>query len=329
MPLENPVPLRSLFELAVAHQAIRLYRGEEGQVLVTEGKEDPNLLFVLRGEVDALLGERRLHTFEAGAMLGADRVFTNEREARLTLRCAASTLMLEVHADAYAKLVEEHNPTAWALERAALNTQVRLVRELDAQIAKMVTGSARELPSDNTSLLSRLFPRGLSRPNDEALAGQLHANPLFAGVKFAHLERLAEHLRAETLPDGGRLSTEGEAPSRAYLLLEGRATTLLEGTSGRFATIGKLDAPGFVGMVSAIDGLPHSATVVADGVVEAVWIDHATCRALISGEEPYASALRRAMLRALTALTGQARHTYLQVEEDLRAAVRNNLAQDS
>lgn len=75
------------------------------------------------------------------------------------------------------------------------------------------------------------------------------------------LAALAATLPLETLAPGTHLTTEGTSSGQLYILEKGRLTVQRDGVA-----LASIDEPGaIIGEMAALLGIPHSATVIADG----------------------------------------------------------------
>ena len=69
-------------------------------------------------------------------------------------------------------------------------------------------------------------------------------------------------------PDGAAVFLEGDPPGTVYAVVEGNVRISATGPDGDDLVLNRCGAGQLLGEVSAIDGLPRSASAVADGPVE-------------------------------------------------------------
>lgn len=98
----------------------------------------------------------------------------------------------------------------------------------------------------------------MSSPSD-----QLSRIPLFAGCSDRDLEHLARAADRVRLPEGTRLTRQGDIGREAFVILSGSADVDRDGE--RVAEIGPGDV---VGELALLDGGPRSATVTATSDIE-------------------------------------------------------------
>ncbi|WP_209808172.1 TIR domain-containing protein [Cupriavidus sp. AcVe19-6a] len=106
----------------------------------------------------------------------------------------------------------------------------------------------------------------------ERFHGEARRNNLIAALELQGIcggiqelpERLAEACELIEFPDGEKLVTQGDQTSDIFLLLAG-STKIIVGKK----EVDRVDAGRHVGEMAAIEALPRSATVIADGTVVA------------------------------------------------------------
>ena len=107
------------------------------------------------------------------------------------------------------------------------------------------------------------------------------AAALFAELPRYVFRRAQEGLHRRSYPAGALVISEGDPGDSMFLLVKGSVRVLVIGGHGRALEIRRLDAPDFFGEVSALSGLPRSATVVAVTDCELVEIDRAALERLL------------------------------------------------
>src|SRR2546428_9253279 len=104
--------------------------------------------------------------------------------------------------------------------------------------------------------------------------------PLFAGSSKADLEFLASRIDEVQLKPGQTVIREGQPTESFFILKSGSVRVTRSGKP--VASLG----PGeFFGEIGMLDRGPASATVVADGPVEAMVLSHAQFRDAIRGNQ--------------------------------------------
>jgi CRP-like cAMP-binding protein len=84
--------------------------------------------------------------------------------------------------------------------------------------------------------------------------------PLFSSLAPRYLRRLADLTEEQRFMEGSRVVREGDIGDTFYVILEGQANVL--SASGR--VVNRLRPGDFFGEISLLDGVPRTATVVAD-----------------------------------------------------------------
>lgn len=111
-------------------------------------------------------------------------------------------------------------------------------------------------------------------PNRQNLIRALEAQGICQGTPELP-ERLADACELIEYQDGDKLIEQGDQSSDIYLLLTG-ATKIIVGKKD----VDRVDAGRHVGEMAAIEALPRSATVVADGIVVAAKLSESKFMAL-------------------------------------------------
>ena len=124
-----------------------------------------------------------------------------------------------------------------------------------------------------------------------AVIDHMRKVPLFRGMSTSALETVADRATETTFEDGETLTREGEAGNTFFIVTDGRLQVSRHGTLVR-----ELGPGDFLGEISLVDGGPRTATVTADGHVEALVIRRADFLEMIEWD----SAVRLGILTALT-----------------------------
>ncbi|MFP5343805.1 MAG: cyclic nucleotide-binding domain-containing protein [Candidatus Limnocylindria bacterium] len=96
----------------------------------------------------------------------------------------------------------------------------------------------------------------------------LRATPLFQGMTDRSIEAVERLARPLSFAAGEALVRQGDPGDTFLIVVAGSATVTVDG-----ATVRTLGPGDFLGEISLLDGGPRTATVVADGPVEALAID--------------------------------------------------------
>ncbi|MDQ6686222.1 MAG: MFS transporter [Actinomycetota bacterium] len=96
------------------------------------------------------------------------------------------------------------------------------------------------------------------RPNIELLEGL----DLFTGAAQPTIEQLASSAERQLVPAGRTIIRQGDAADALWILVRGRLHVVMD-ADGRGQPLGQVEAPGYVGEIGLLHGVPRSATVVA------------------------------------------------------------------
>jgi len=99
---------------------------------------------------------------------------------------------------------------------------------------------------------------------------------LFSGCSIKELRRLGSATERVTIPDKTVIMTEGRSGHELFIILEGKATATI---NGRF--VADLETGSFFGELALVSDGPRSATVVADGPIEALLLTRSHFTSLI------------------------------------------------
>ena len=128
---------------------------------------------------------------------------------------------------------------------------------LQKQTEPMNAGSNTEPPTDQTGDVSKYLKILLSVD-------------ILKALPYAKLLWLLESSERRVFNPGSSIIQYGDISDGLYILMEGNArTTLQSGEGSPAAVVGMLQPGSYFGIISMIDGEPHSATVEA--------IDNCTC----------------------------------------------------
>jgi CRP-like cAMP-binding protein len=133
---------------------------------------------------------------------------------------------------------------------------------------------------------------GVSDPKVDRLARV----PLFAGLPKRDLEFLASRIDELQLKPGQTVIKEGQATESFFIIKTGNVEVTRAGKP-----MARLGPGEFFGEIGMLDRGPASATVVTDGVVEAMVLSHAQFRDAIKGNDSLAMQVIAAMAERLRA----------------------------
>ena len=124
-----------------------------------------------------------------------------------------------------------------------------------------------------------------------AVIDHMRKVPLFRGMSTSALETVADRATETTFADGETVTREGQPGDTFYIVTDGRLRVSKQG-----APVRDLGPGDFLGEISLVDGGPRTATVTADGPVQALVIRRADFLEMME----FDSAVRLGILTALT-----------------------------
>ncbi len=130
----------------------------------------------------------------------------------------------------------------------------------------------------------KLLDRSSARPTASDWAGVLAGLPLFARISKRRLRKIASLAQIQEFSPGAIVVEVGQPSNAFYLILGGRAKVV--GKSRR--TLGTGD---YFGEMGLIDGEPRSATIVADGELQAMKLPRRPFLKLLNQEPQIATAM--------------------------------------
>jgi len=130
-----------------------------------------------------------------------------------------------------------------------------------------------------------------------AVIDHMRKVPLFRGMSTSALETVADRASEISFQDGETVTREGEPGNTFYIVTDGRLHVSKNGTVVR-----DLGPGDFLGEIALVDGGPRTATVTADGPVEALVIRRADFLEMVEWD-------KGVRLGILTALTERIRKT--------------------
>jgi CRP-like cAMP-binding protein/predicted MFS family arabinose efflux permease len=131
------------------------------------------------------------------------------------------------------------------------------------------------------------------RPKVELLA----ALDLLAGADRNTLERLAEAAEEVVLPAGSTVIRQGDDPDALWVLVRGELSALATAEGGRLVELPPVTAPGYVGEVGLLHGIPRTATVRTQQESTLLRIDRQDFLSALQDSRPSASLVSVAGVR--------------------------------
>jgi CRP/FNR family transcriptional regulator, cyclic AMP receptor protein len=122
----------------------------------------------------------------------------------------------------------------------------------------------------------------------------LRAVPLFDGCSKRQVRRLAREADVVGFEPGRRIVEEGQTGEALFVVLEGSARVVRDGRE-----VGALIPGDFFGELSALDGGPRTASVVAETPMETLRLFRHTLRKIVEDEPGLALGLLEGLARRL------------------------------
>ena len=120
----------------------------------------------------------------------------------------------------------------------------------------------------------------------------LAALPLFDGFSRRHLRHLADEADTVAFDVGRSIVEEGQAGEAMYVILGGSARVVRAGRK-----VGALMPGDFFGELSALDGGPRTASVVADTPIQVLRLFRHTLQRMIEAEPAIVMGLLEGLAR--------------------------------
>ena len=108
------------------------------------------------------------------------------------------------------------------------------------------------------------------------MADPIASVPMFAGFSKKDLGRLKAQMKEDWFNAGDNIVEADDEGGRFYVLTEGRAKVVVDGSTVR--TLGPGD---YFGEMSLIDNSPRAATVTAETDVKTLWLGRVTFMSLL------------------------------------------------
>jgi CRP-like cAMP-binding protein len=120
----------------------------------------------------------------------------------------------------------------------------------------------------------------------------LAAVPLFSLTAKKHLRQIAQQFKLRNVPEGERLTEQGEYGREFYVVVSGNARCEVDGREIR-----KFGPGSFFGELALLAGGPRSATIIAETPMELLVLDRGDFTILVR-VEPYVAVKLLASLAA-------------------------------
>ena len=132
--------------------------------------------------------------------------------------------------------------------------------------------------------------------DNKQIVSLLKNTPIFANTSEKSLESLIKSAIIKTVVQGDKLVSEGQGGAGFYLILNGKAHVVKEGT-----TLAELSAGNFFGELSVIDGQPRTADVVAATEAKCLIISQWAMKSVIANHPEVALSMLTELVRRLRA----------------------------
>jgi CRP/FNR family transcriptional regulator, cyclic AMP receptor protein len=115
-----------------------------------------------------------------------------------------------------------------------------------------------------TTLLTPMNTMTSSKLTTLSHADLLARVPLFSSLTPVQLAALAANTHKRRYKRGEVIVTQGETSKALYVLMVGRASVVARDSKGKEIILASIQQGDYLGEMSVLDGMPHSADVVAD-----------------------------------------------------------------
>ena len=232
-----------------------------GTHLMRQGQSADGVFIVESGAVDVMTalpggGELTLASVGAGSVLGEMALLdAGVRSATVVTRTPVAGHWID--RDGFRMLLAQRNSAVFTLQGRITLALCRRLRELNAKIV------AREAPSDHAWGGLPDVPPAIRRSvcpfNYRAFLPIL---PLFRAFEAEEIEELTAHTAILDAPRGTILVEQGVPSTACYIVIRGAIEVSMVHAGGRHR-IGILGPGRLCGHMGLIDGVAHSATMIA------------------------------------------------------------------
>ena len=123
--------------------------------------------------------------------------------------------------------------------------------------------------------------------------------PLFSKLAESQAQGIADAVVKRRYRRGENIVEQGQRSDALFLLLTGRARVLSTNSRGREVILATLQVGDYIGEMSLIDGMPHSATVRADAQIDALVLGRGEFSRCLPEPESMAYSLLRGLVHRL------------------------------
>ena len=123
--------------------------------------------------------------------------------------------------------------------------------------------------------------------------------PLFKCLSEVQAQALALATEKKRFKRNEHIIEVGQQSHSLYIILSGSARVILASEKGREIVLASLESGDCIGEMSLMDDQPHSATVVADTVLDALVLGHDAFNRCMLQNAPLAVAIMRGMVSRL------------------------------
>jgi CRP-like cAMP-binding protein len=264
-------PARSeIYDPAVARQCFELLGKDErvaqGQLFFKEGDASERMYFLLEGDASLVHGKKSIDVVKAGEIFGEIAAITHQpRSASAIARSPCRALTLD----------------AKQFQRAIVRTPEFALMLMSIMISRLrltvaMLGMTRSLPDATRRPETHLFDDDL-------------------------LERLTEALPdrpPQSCPAGKVIMAEGEGGVFMYVVLSGRVSVSVQGT-----TVERIGAGGVFGEMALVDQSPRAASAVADSACSLLAINRKDFLSLVKSNPEFAVTLLTGLADRLRFMT--------------------------
>lgn len=270
----------------------RFYPVEMGRgvTVIEEGENDAAALFLVEGHVAVRTGDFEIATIGPGGIVGEIGLFGGALRIA-TVETIEPSVFLVLDRRDYEALLDQGNPIADAVERAALRQLGARLRDVDQRLAALSEGR------HGVEVARGAAAEG--RPADADVTDVLARSSFFEGAPRAALVDLSTAFVGVAYDAGEVLCAQGSAGRELFLLADGLVDVAVRLEDQRNEVLATLEPGDVFGMASALEDRPRMASCVARTPVRALRMRRETCRDRVSRDGRPASVLRVAMIRAL------------------------------
>lgn len=304
LPLFRIVP-RHHFEQACALAMTRFDVGP-GELLLQQDERDDSLLVVIEGELEILTGTPavRLAKVGPGELLGDMALFGGSGRRAATVRTLSPCKLVLIEQTGLDILRVHGNALVPILESVALRTLGRRLRDMNAQISRLGSGTEFEdvAPAGILASLAGLFRAPDPNPKTPRPRATrvLAESDAFAALHADTRDGIAGELEVIPCPAGTVLLQEGQHGDDAFVVAEGRIDVYRATRSFQNEKVAELGPGTLFGLVSLVHGSVRSATCYAPTPSWLVRVPGELYRSLESNPSHEGQAMRRVVYGALS-----------------------------